>query len=206
MFDLPVQGNERDVEIPLLINFLTKNDVKYCSALDVGCAQSFYLPFIRNLVGHLSGVDLLFQKELAQYLDEYIVGNFLFEDLSMVDWVFSVSTIEHIGIEYLPSKLYRELQLEAFAKMLNLARFGLFITFPYGEDILFDGHYYSGNRCLLDDYLKIARGCKIKKIFLSTPDPKDPMSWREIPQDLADKATNFLSGCVQTICVLEVYK
>lgn len=206
MYNLPVFRNERDVEIPLLLDWLTLYTCPGQSVLDVGCAQSFYLAEVRKLPINLTGIDLLFQKDLVPYLDEYIVGNFLFEWLWSFDWVYSISTIEHIGVEYQPTKLYRELQVEAFAKMLELTKRGIFITFPYGEDALFAGYYYNGNKRLLDDYLDMARGCKINKQFISTPDPKNTKLWREIPQNLADKATNELSGGVNTICVLEVYK
>ncbi len=206
MFNLIIHHNERDIEIPLLIEFLKKNDCFLVSVLDVGYRQNFYAPYVRDLVGCFLGIDIIPDLSLLPFYDELIHENFLFADLLKVDWVISVSTIEHIGVEYLPTKLYRELQLDAFAKMLGTAQRGLFITFPYGEDVFFAGHYYNGNRRLLDDYLKLAKGCKIKKIFLSTPDPKDPESWREISQELADKATQEMGNRVNTICVLEVYK
>ena len=206
MYNLPIFKNERDVEIPLLLNWLDRNDARYASVLDVGCALSAYLPEVRKLAVVLHGIDIQYDRQVVPFLDEYIVENFLYADLPRYDFVFSISTIEHVGVEYLPSKLYRELQLEFFAKMVELSKRGFFLTFPYGENDLFSGFYYNGNRQLLDDYLKLARGCKIYKKFISTPDQSDPEGWREIPQDLADKATNELSGGVRSICVIEGYK
>jgi len=206
MYNLPFFHNERDVEIPLLLQWLDRNDARYASVLDVGCSQSAYLPEVRKLVGCLHGIDLLEDEKVRSYLDEFMVENFLYADLPYYDLVYSISTIEHVGVEYLPSKLYRNLQLDFFSKLLETAKYGVFLTFPYGEDDLFSGFYYNGNRKLLDDYLKIAKGFKVGLKFISTPDPKNPEGWREIPQELADKATNELSGGVNTICVLEVYK
>jgi len=206
VYNLPIFKNERDVEIPLLLNWLDRNDARYASVLDVGCALSAYLPEVRKLVGYIHGIDIQYDKKIVPYLDEYIVEDFLYADLGYYDYVFSISTIEHVGVEYLPTKLYRELQLEFFSKIVELSKRGFFLTFPYGENDLFAGKYYNGNRRVLDNYLKIARGCKIYKKFISTPDQKDPWGWREIPQELADKATNELSGGVRTICVLEGYK
>ena len=206
MYNLPVFYNERDVEIPALLKWLDQNDCRYSSVLDVGCALSAYLPEVRKLVGYLHGIDIQYDLKAVPFLDEYIVEDFLYADLPYYDFVYSISTIEHIGVEYLHSKLYREMQIEFFTKIVELAKRSFFVSFPYGEDDLFGGFYYNGNRRLLDDYLKAAKGCKITKRFISTPNQNDPEGWREIPQELADKATNELSGGVRSICILEGYK
>lgn len=206
MYNLPVFHNERDIEIPLLFEFVRKMDGQYLSVLDVGCSFAAYTKELKGMVGELHGVDLLRQENIVQDLDFFYQEDFLTADLPMCDLVVSVSTIEHVGVEYLPSPLYKELQITTFAKMLSLAKVGLFLTFPYGEDILMSGFYYNGHRSLLEIYEDLARGLKIKKSFYSTLDPKDPAGWREIPQDLADKSTGCLAKGVDTICVLEVYK
>lgn len=206
MFDLPIFHNERDVELPLLRQFLRKNGAFLSSVLDIGPWEQGSTKICVEEAGYVDAIDPVRWPEVEKMVGIYYQENFLLADLPYYDFVVCVSTLEHIGVTPLPTKLYRECQIEAFAKILEIIKRGAFITFPYGEDDFFAGQYYNGNRKLLDDYLKLARNFKVYKKFISTPDHTDPESWREIPQDLADKATNELSGGVNTICVLEVYK
>jgi hypothetical protein len=196
--------NERDVEIPLLKNFLTKYDGNYSSVLEVGCAFAGYTPDVRLLIGEYHGIDIIYDSAVSASLDKYIISDFLYEELPAYDLIFSVSVLEHIGVEYTPTKLHRELQMFAIEKMIRLARMAVFLTFPYGEAILFAGKFRNFCRKDLVEIKRINHNQDYKKIFISTPDPADPMSWREIPQELADKSTQGNGDQVNTVCVLEI--
>jgi hypothetical protein len=206
MYSLPYFHNERDVEIPLLVEWLEKNDCQLGSVLDVGYRQNHYAPFAQISSGYLMGIDLIPDPSLYQFYDELVHEDFLYADLPKVDWVFSISTIEHIGVEYSPTLLYRDLQLFSLEKMVKLANMGVFLTLPYGEGILFSGKYLQWGHRELEEAKAILKGTKYQTKFYSTPDPKEPGGWREVRKDLADKSTGDLSKGVDTIAVLEVYK
>ena len=206
MTDFPIFNNERDIEIPILIQWLERNDCQMGSVLDVGCAFSQYASEAKPRAGEYHGLDLIEDKTVTQYLDRFIHGNILFADVPMYDWIFSISTIEHIGVEYEATPLYREFQIEAVHKIARLAKRGFLLTFPYGEDDLFKGRYYNQNKKLLEEYMEGMKGYKIHNAFISTDNPQDPAGWREIPQSLADKATNNFDGRVYTIAVMEAYR
>ena len=172
----------------------------------MGCAFSQYASEAKPRIGEYHGIDLTDDPKVTPYLDKFTKGNFLFEPLPFYDWIFSISTIEHIGVEYEATPLYREMQIEAVHKIARLAKRGFLLTFPYGEDDLFKGFYYNQNRKLIDEYKKEMEGAKITASFVSSPNPDDPDSWREIPQAAADKSTNGFNGRVYTICVIEGYK
>ena len=206
MDNFPFQQTERDIEIPLLLDFVKRNNNEYHNLLDVGCMQSLYLPLIREYFGAIHGIDLLSDQGNMKYLDKFYLEDFVYAELPTFDVVISVSAIEHIGVEYLPTKLYREYQMVAVQKIIELTKKALFITFPYGEDIFVEGHYYQHNKKSLEEIKKMLQGMDYKIAFWSTPDRTKKGSWREIPQSLADQATNELSGGVNTICVIEGYK
>ena len=206
MFELIFQKNERDVEIPRLITFLNNHNEGMESLLDVGARGSLYSPVLRTLFSRSWGIDLLPDPSVEKNYNEYIVGDFLYADLPLFDFVVSVSTIEHVGVEYVPTRLYKTLQKIFFTKLTETARKGLFVSFPYGEAILFDGFYNVIDRTMLDDFKKDLKGWKSEIQFISANDPTDAYSWREIPQSLADKATNGLTGRVNTICLIEALR
>ena len=206
MFELTFQKNERDVEIPRLITFLNNHKEGMESLLDVGARGSLYSPILRTLFPRSWGIDLLPDPSVMKNYSEYIVGDFLYEDLPLFDFVVSVSTIEHVGVEYVTTRLYKELQKYFFTRLTKTARKGLFVSFPYGEAILFDGYYNNIDRTMLEEFKKDLKGFQYNIQFISANDPTDAYSWREIPQTLADKATNGLTGCVNTICLIEALK
>jgi SAM-dependent methyltransferase len=206
MFDYPIFGNERDVEIPLLFHFLSVYNEKLGSVLDVGCAFAKYHAKLRQYCGVLHGIDLLEDKEVEKNLDRYFKDDFLYADLPQYDFVISLSVIEHVGVEYTPTDLYREFQEIFFEKLIRTARRGVFLTFPYGEDILFSGKYHQHGRKQLNRYLPFCYRYKTEMRFFNNPNPKNPDGWREVSIKEADKSTGDLSRGVDTICELEILK
>lgn len=198
--------NERDIEIPEMLEFIDKNDGRYGSVLDVGCAYGQYTHELGLMCGSLDGVDILPDEKVRPYLDNFFHEDFLLVDLPKYDFVVSLSVIEHVGLEYLPSKLYKELQLEFFAKIVRLAQRGFWVSFPYGEGILYSGYFLNQNRAMLGGYEYLARGFKIKKQFYSTSDRRNPALWAEVGQEVADKAINDKAEGVSTICILSGIK
>ncbi len=206
MDEIGFQQNERDIEIPLLFACLRGQIGLSNKLLDVGCMQSLYLPVIRKMIGVIHGIDLLSDYENMKYLDKFFKEDFLTAELPSYDLIISVSAIEHIGVEYLPTPLYREYQMLTIQKIINLSKRALFLTFPYGEDIFVEGHYYQHNKKSLNEIKEMLKETEFEITFWSTSDRRKENNWHEIPQDLADKATNELSGGGNTICVIEAYK
>lgn len=204
MAERPFFQNERDIEIPLLIDFVSRHTGYTSNLLDVGVNHATYLPELRKRIGVLHGIDLTVPHPIMPLLDKFFQGDINIIELPRYDLVISISTVEHIGVEYYQTANYRELQIEAVRKMALLAKRAAFVTMPYGEPILNCGHYYQWNARVLEETRREIRPLKMKTTFWSTPDRIKQGSWREVPQTLADKATNELSGGVNTICVIEI--
>lgn len=205
MYNLPTFGNERDLEIPLLCQFLQKLDGAQKSVLDVGAAQAAYYDAIAPYVGPWHGIDLLPRPEGIPAGWHYQKGDFLYDETPMADLVYSVSTVEHVGVEYVPNPLYLELQVEFIRSIVNHAREAAFITLPYGEGILVAGRYYLCGRSQMDLYLDVLRDEYVNLKFFYNPNPRDPAGWREVSQKEADRSTGDLSGHgTDTIAVMQV--
>ncbi len=205
MYNLPTFGNERDIEIPMMCQFLQKLDGDKKSVLDVGAAQAFYYDTIKPFVGPMHGVDLLPKPEGYPEGWHYQQGDFLYDEVPAADLVTCISVIEHVGVEYVPNPLYQELQVEFMKNLAEHARVAAFVTLPYGEGILIAGQYYLCGRKQMDLYLNVLKDYYVNLKFYNNPNPRDPAGWRECTQDLADKSTGAISGHgVDTIAVMQI--
>ncbi|MEK9207242.1 MAG: hypothetical protein AAB922_02090, partial [Patescibacteria group bacterium] len=102
MFDLSSvvykEWNERDIECPALVGFITTHPVT--TMLDVGAhwSWSYYAPEVRKLVANYDAIDILPDPQTKEIVDKYMVRNVLDLDNVQYDLVACISTIEHAGI------------------------------------------------------------------------------------------------------------
>jgi hypothetical protein len=129
-----VYGTDRDVESPIVLEFISK--YKPESVLDVGCHWSghTYAPEIRGMIKRYDGVDIIPDPTLT-ILDNYHVGNVL--DISaQYDCVMCISTLEHVGISTYKADHEAEM-FRVIDKCKQLGKRVLF-TFPVGGDLIPD--------------------------------------------------------------------
>ncbi len=137
-----IYHNERDLEIPALLEFLRlRPDIE--SALDVGACgtQASYAPEVRTLLKQYDGVDILPDPATAEILDGYDVGSLRELAPRTYDCVFSISTIEHSGISTYKAGDYHLERGRVFIAMYELARKYLLVTCPFGTEMLIPDQY-----------------------------------------------------------------
>lgn len=141
-----VNFNERDIEVPGLISVLNK--YKPASVLDVGAHYSWYTYAnkVKELVppGKYEALDLLEDAKTAEIVDRYHVVDatkFVLGDRGKFDLVFSVSVIEHVGVNPTKSPEAITMRKNLVESVIKLSDKVAFLTFPYGSDGEYPGQY-----------------------------------------------------------------
>jgi hypothetical protein len=194
--------NSRDVEIPLLLEFVrSKPDIK--SGLDVGCADSLYIWDLRAFLSLYDGVDLRADDRVAKALDNYFTGDVCYLHLDPHDLVLAISAVEHYRVKQKPVAFPLFSQCRMVKKMARLARKYLFFSVPYGEPVFVPGEFmgYSKNR--LGQLLFGIKDFDLKKRFFFCPNPPAGDAWSEIGQSEADKVGYSPELGVQCVCIVE---
>ena len=199
-------GNERDVELLELRKFLGNECSPNSSILDIGPWVEGSTKVCAEFSTHIDTVDLKYRPKLEKMVKEQWVEDYLFADLPEYDFVICLSTLEHIAVTPVKMTNYREMQLLAVDKMLDQARRGVFLTFPYGKPILYKESFNNIDRTMVEEMEKMAENFKVKKKFLSTRTPLIPTSWHEISQREADRAANLPETGTLNICLISMLR
>lgn len=125
----PVYRTDRDVEMPMVCEFVNKYKPK--SLLDVGChfSDHTYAPIIRPHIKRYDGIDIL-PSDMA-LLDNYYVGNVLDMPLEKYECVMCISTLEHVGLSTYEADHDIEMT-KVFDRCVSLATKAVLFTFPVG--------------------------------------------------------------------------
>lgn len=135
-------GNERDVEVPAVIDFVARHASKsaWRSLLDVGAhgSHATYAPAVRELVSgqRYSAIDKIYDPLTQTIVDEWVTGDVVTRnvlDTGRFDAVTCISVIEHVGIKPWRSDTWREERLLMFFSLLRIARAAVFLTAPFGK-------------------------------------------------------------------------
>ena len=194
--------NERDVEIPCLIDFIKAHeDIE--KALDVGYARSEYGHEVAGLIEFFDGIDLRRDKKALLYLDDYFLGDFLEVALDPYDFVFSISTIEHYGVKQKPHNCPECQQKKMVKRMAFLARKYIFLSFPYGQLDFIEGDHVVYAFGSLGELCKSLKEFDLKIRFFFNPDPRSDYKWFECTQIMADGVRHDPKLGVRCICIIE---
>jgi len=199
-------GNEKDPELAQLQGFLLSNHQQTDTILDIGpwCEGSTKVCSLHTK--QLETIDLKHRTALEKMVRKQWVEDYLFADLPEYDFVVCVSTLEHIGVTPLKMLDPREMQLFAVQKILDQAKKGVFLTFPYGQPVLYKQNYFNIDRTMVAEMENMAKGFDVTKKFLTTKTPKLPDSWREVSQKQADRAENKLKEGTLTIAIISMLR
>jgi hypothetical protein len=199
--------NERDVEIPALMDFLEARRGRFVSLLDAGAKYShaYYATLVRGSFPEVAyhGVDLVPDPETVRIVDAYHVGNVADVDLSPYDVVTCISMIEHCGM---PSNTCGDAaaeRLRVFRRLSSLARRYLFLTFPFGAEGMVPREYANVTRDELDRFVDEAEG-RARTSFYYNEFPQGREKWRRLSADEASKVPVRVDRGVQCFCVLEI--
>src|SRR3989338_26764 len=113
--------NDRDIEIPALLDFMSRHREKFASLLDVGARYShlYYAPLVRQQFPNVfyDGVDICPDPDTAKLLNTYHVGNVTEPFLGPYDLVTCISTIEHCGLTSYKRDDIKAEQLKVFSRV-----------------------------------------------------------------------------------------
>lgn len=150
-------GNERDVEVPAIVDFVTRHAAKAQrrSLLDVGAhgSHATYAPQVRDLVSgqRYSAIDKIYDPLTQTIVDEWVTGDMITRnpvDTGRFDTVTCVSVIEHVGIKPFRSDTWKEERLLMFFSLLRAARSAVLVTAPFGH-----GYVTNEYQCVSPDEL-----------------------------------------------------
>lgn len=137
--------NERDVEIPAVLQSIRSASPHIHSLLDVGAHYSVahYAEEIRAILSsrRYDGVDLLDCADTRKILDNYYLGNVCDVELPCYDSVICISAIEHAGMSTYHKPDASQERDRVFDRILELAQHHIFLTFPFGQPCI--GHEFA---------------------------------------------------------------
>jgi hypothetical protein len=204
--------NERDVEIPRLLNFVDEHSQNIKTILDVGCYGSQYLKQLKEKGKIVDGIDVHFgETKLGrekEFLRNYFVGNAVtYSPLGKYDLVICLSTLEHAGINGYIVKDFIAEQNSLFKKLIDASKRFIYVTFPYASTpSLQEGQCVNMTRDRLDTFWKAIppTADEIDLGFYFIEAIHVVSGWTEIPQDIADKVEyDPAEGC-RCVCILKV--
>lgn len=198
-----IYRNERDVEIPLLLEFVDVH--RPSSLLDVGYAGCAYAEPLRGVLGkdtEYIGVDKRRDRKVEEYLTGYHTGDVRHLDLATHEMVSSVSVLEHVGGQPVRAVNYAEQQVEFFQRLSDLAGRLLFVSFPFGLPGFVLGEYNNVTDEVLGRFLAIEPGAVCR--FFYNQGAQMGNEWVEVGRKDARNVELLPQMGVRCVCVLTV--
>jgi hypothetical protein len=200
--------NERDVEIPLMIEFIKKHkDIK--SVLDIGVTGASYINKVSELVDIFDGVDINPAPKEEKILNKFYRGDARFLKFeSKYDLVMSISSIEHYGVKVgsLRYKKIWELNARLIRVMYLLSNKYMFLTFPYGKTAKEEGEFRNINKYNLSLFRAVCIPERIKASFYFNSAPQLKGDWIKISEDTATRVQYLKEYGTRCVCIFEVKK
>lgn len=201
--------NERDLEYPALIDFI-KIHPDINTALDVGAHYSWYTyaSDVKKLVPNYDGVDILPDEETKAIVNKYWKMNILDMPNVHYDLVFSISSIEHVGISTYKVNNYQQEQIKVFNKIMDLAKKYVFLTFPFGKEAFHDEEFANITEQQQWNFSKIAydKRASLKRTFYFSEFPQGKKPWREVDIDFASEVEYKQELGTRCVCFLAIEK
>ncbi len=199
---------DRDLEIPVLLEFLGRISAKVETALDVGGQYSnyYYLQELRKIAGVYEVLDPLPDPETEKLVDRYIQKDGVTYEYNSYDLLICVSTLEHVGQYPIKYKDYRGKRMIMFKKMLKAAKKYFWISFPVGLDYIDPGEMTLINKNEFIEFEKLVKPYKYTIGFFYSDGPQAGQPWGISTKEkcLNLPYLEFLGN--RAICVIEVRK
>lgn len=124
--------NERLIEIPFVMSCIPRE--KFVSILDFGCARNWLALSLANLGHKVWGVDFRdypFENPNLKIIN----GNVIDLELSELDYIIALSTLEHVGLGTYNDEPDAKLQERVISKLYDMLTSGgkLILTVPVGK-------------------------------------------------------------------------
>lgn len=202
-----VNFNERDIEVPALLSFLSEVG-EVSSILDVGGNYSWYTyaPKVRKLLPEAKYlvVDPILDAETKKIVDEFMVGEAapLLKE-KQFDVVFSISVLEHVGIKPFRSDNPAQNRMDLVASICMASKKGAFLSFPFGLDEEYTGQYGNITYGDLLDFGQFSNrsGFSFSTQFFFNPFPQGGERWSEVMVEEASCIGLCGDRGVQCVCL-----
>jgi hypothetical protein len=198
--------NERDVEVPQLLNFVDTHTNAIRTVLDVGCFGSKYLKPLHDQGKLVDGIDLLPSGEdEKKLLQHYFIGNAVTIPLDKYDLVICLSTIEHAGIKQYQTDDFVSEQTALFKKLVESSKRFIYVSFPYGTYELIKGECVILTRHRVKEFIKLLPPKSFYNLrFYFNEAIHNAEGWTEISQDKADHVPYNPAKGGQCVCIMKV--
>ena len=208
-------GNERDVEVPAVVEFVRRHVPKAArmSLLDVGAhgSHATYAPLLRELVSRqrYAAIDKIHDPATEAIVDEWTTGDLIALPIrDRYDAVTCVSVIEHVGIKPWRSDTAKEERLLMFFSLLRIARSAVLLTAPFGH-----GAVTNEYACVTPD--ELATWSAIASLmgftdpsnaarFYLGENPQGLQGWREVTH--AEASKRGTAGAPFVVMVMELVR
>ncbi len=199
---------DRDLELPVLYEFLERTKGTIGSVIDVGAHYSarYYAETLRVYADFYDALDPNLDADVEKIVDRFLVEDAEIHDFDQYDLVLCLSTIEHIGQYPMTAVDYKVKRRKVLEKMLQAADKYLWISFPVGQAHRIPGEMAIVDGPELDDWLSMMRFCQVTAGFFRSGGPQAGFPWGACNrEDIIDLPyQEHLGTC--GLCVLEVRK
>lgn len=201
-----INFNERDVEVPFMLQFVTNNINKINSLLDIGGCYSYYT--------YANELRTILNEKLYDIVDlqsclcsSNIVNNYYVNDVTKLkkqyDAITCISMLEHVNVNPLTKYNYTKKQLSVAKHCIKLAKKYFLFSFPFGADALFYNEYSNitlNQLNVLKQYC-VSQNWSINTNFYFNEFPQGREKWIEITESRASTIAMVGEKGVQCICI-----
>jgi len=203
-----VRRTDRDMEIPVLCDFLEKHSPFIKSVLDVGAhyTANYYANEIRKIAQVYHALDPLIDPDVEKIVDKFIVEDATKFKYPKYDLVTCVSVIEHVGQYPFKYDNALDMRLKMFVKMLTAAKKYFFISFPVGLEYVDPGEMSIVTESEFKMWLSFVKPYKHEVAFYYSEGPQAGHPWTlSNKEKCLNIAYNKRLG-TQSLCVIAVEK
>ncbi len=138
---------DRDLELPILYEFLERTKGTIGSVIDVGAHYSaqYYADRMRLYVDFYDALDPNPDPAVSKIADRFFVEDAEEHDFDRYDLVLCLSVSEHVGQYPMTAVDYKAKRRKVFEKMLAAADKFFWISFPVGQ-----AHRIPGEMAIVD--------------------------------------------------------
>jgi hypothetical protein len=199
---------DRDLELPVLYEFLERKKDEIQSVIDVGAhhSEGYYAKTLRKYVTFYDALDPTYDSKVDEIVDRFIEADALEYEFDEYDLVLCLSTIEHVGQYPIKYPDYKEARLTLFKKLLAASGKYLWISFPVGVECVIPGEMALVGSQELDQWLELVKPYHMTPGFFYSNGPQAGYPWRKATREECVNHPYEEKLGTQALCILEISK
>ncbi len=206
-YPVSIKG-DRDVELPVFLEFVKRVGGKINSVLDVGCQFSshYYAHDLRKVVGVYHGLDPIPDPDVEKIVDNYIHADACGYNFALYDLVVCLSVLEHFGHYPIKFKDFKDKRFAVFKSMLLSARKYLWFSIPVGQEFTDPGQMTIFDKEEFKNYQEELKPFKTTYGYFWSEGPQASHPWTTSTYDKVFNEPYSIPLGNRGICVVEVEK